>query len=196
MRMAVKNTEKTKDHDLLLHYRETGKLEILGELYNRYIHLVYGVCLKYLENREESKDGVNRIFEILITEIPKFDIKNFRGWLFVVAKNYCLMEIRKRKAEKRRIEKYSEHYLMESTDLLHPIDNAPGIEIENGLKECIEQLKQEQQQCIRMFYYEELCYREIADTLEIAQNKVKSYIQNGKRNLKICMEQFKKENEV
>ncbi|OFX86064.1 MAG: hypothetical protein A2W99_16415 [Bacteroidetes bacterium GWF2_33_16] len=183
------------DSDMLQQYIETGNLEVLGEVYNQYIHLVYGVCLKYLNNRDESKDAVNRIFELLITEIHKFEIKNFRSWLYVVTKNYCLMEIRKSKTEKRRFERFSEQYFMESTEVFHPIDDAPESNLEEQLKKCIEKLKNEQQQCIQLFYYEKKCYKEISSFLEIDELKVKSFIQNGKRNLKICIEEnLKKEN--
>lgn len=189
MKKNLKNIDLESDSELLKQYKNTGDLEILGELYNQYIHLVYGVCLKYLSNRDESKDAVNRIFEILITEITKFEIQNFRSWLYVLTKNHCLMEIRKNKSEKNQFEKYSADYFVESTDISHPIDEAPDTKLEDQLKKCIEQLKHEQQQCIHLFYYENNCYKEISDTLGIEQSKVKSFIQNGKRNLKICIEQ-------
>ncbi|MFA8434779.1 MAG: RNA polymerase sigma factor [Marinifilaceae bacterium] len=188
--------QKKDDQELLQDYLDTGNLETLGSLYQRYMHLVYGVCLKYFHNREEGKDAVNKIFELLITEIPKFEIQNFRSWLYVVTKNHCLMELRKHKSEKSRMEKYSEHFLMESTDLMHPIDEAPDKSIEAALKKCMERLKQEQRECIQLFYYEELCYQQIAENLQLPQKRVKSYIQNGKRNLKICLEHYRKENEV
>jgi len=192
---SFKNKDSMSDSDMLQQYIETGNLEVLGEVYNQYIHLVYGVCLKYLNNRDESKDAVNRIFELLITEIHKFEIKNFRSWLYVVTKNYCLMEIRKSKTEKRRFERFSEQYFMESTEVFHPIDDAPESNLEEQLKKCIEKLKNEQQQCIQLFYYEKKCYKEISSFLEIDELKVKSFIQNGKRNLKICIEEnLKKEN--
>jgi RNA polymerase sigma-70 factor (ECF subfamily) len=195
----VNDNLKHKDHkldsELLQQYKNTGNLEILGELYNNYIHLVYGVCLKYLNNREESKDAVNKIFEKLITEIPKFEIQNFKSWLYVLTKNYCLMEIRKLKTEKKQFENFSQDCFMESTDISHPIDEVSDVSIEDQLKVCIERLKKEQKQCVEMFYYESKCYKEISGTLKIDENKVKSYIQNGKRNLKICLEQhMQKEN--
>lgn len=192
---SFKNRDSISDSDMLQQYIETGNLEVLGEVYNQYIHLVYGVCLKYLNNRDESKDAVNKIFELLITEIHKFEIKNFRSWLYVVTKNYCLMEIRKNKTEKQRFEKFSEQYFMESTEVFHPIDDAPESNLEEQLKKCIEKLKNEQKQCIQLFYYEKKCYKEISSFLEIDELKVKSFIQNGKRNLKICIEEsLKKEN--
>ena len=189
------NINSDIDFELLQKYISTGNLEILGDLYNQYIHLVYGVCLKYLNNRDESKDAVSKIFEHLIIEIPKFEIQNFRSWLYVVTKNYCLMEIRKNKAEQKRFEKYSVHF-MESTDLSHPIDEAPNTMLEKHLKTCIEKLKQEQQQCILLFYYEKRCYKEISEELGFDEKKVKSHIQNGKRNLKICIEQLQETEHV
>ena len=99
------------------------------------------------------------------------------------------MEIRKQKTEKNRFENFSQDYFMESTAVLHPIDEVQDTSIEDQLKKCIEKLKKEQKQCVEMFYYESKCYKEISDTLKLNENKVKSYIQNGKRNLKICLEQ-------
>ena len=193
---SKKNPHKLSDHELLDSYIDSGDLEELGILYSRYMHLVYGVCLKYLNDREKAKDAVNGIFEHLITEIPKFEIKSFKPWLYVVCKNYCLMAIRKQKSRKNREDKLLQVQNMESTSSLHPIDEAPDLNLEENLSRCIERLKEQQRKCILMFYYEEYCYKEISDHLEIPVNKVKSYIQNGKRNLKICMEEFVRQNEV
>jgi RNA polymerase sigma-70 factor (ECF subfamily) len=56
------------------------------------------------------------------------------------------------------------------------------------LEKCIETLGDEQKQCVKLFYLQEKCYKEITESTGFDMNKVKSYIQNGKRNLKICME--------
>ena len=106
------------------------------------------------------------------------------------------MEIRKQKAKKEQFEKYSKVIYMESTGISHPIDKEHDDKIEEKLNRCIEELKKEQKSCVRLFYYEKKCYREISNQLGIDQKKVKSYIQNGKRNLKICLEQYMKRNEV
>lgn len=195
MKKKLKYNNPDSDSELLRLYKSSGNLETLGELYTNYIHLVYGVCLKYLNDREESKDAVNKIFEKLIVEIPKFEIQNFKSWLYVLTKNHCLMEIRRLKTEKKRFENFSNDHFMESTDISHPIDEDSNDNIEDQLKKCIEKLKEEQKQCIELFYYNSECYKEISEKLEIEENKVKSYIQNGKRNLKICLEQhMQKEN--
>lgn len=191
-----KKSEELTDQDLLESYIDSGNLDELGVLYSRYMHLVYGVCLKYLHDREKAKDAVNAIFEHLITEIPKFEIQNFKPWLYVVCKNYCLMELRRQKSQKNQADKFLQAQFVESTSYLHPIDEAPDLNLEQNLKRCIDRLKEEQQKCILLFYYEENCYQEISEQLNIPLKKVKSYIQNGKRNLKICMEEFAKQNEV
>jgi len=188
--------KKSQDDSVLLtEFIQTQNLDVLGELFNRYIHLVYGVCLKYFKDREKSQDAVSSIFEKLITDIGDSKIENFKSWLYVVTKNYCLMELRKEQSQKRRHEQFSADSFMESTQVLHPIDEETNTEIEAQLKKCIEKLKNEQKACIELFYYQDKCYKEIATELKIEEKKVKSFIQNGKRNLKICLESNSGNNE-
>jgi RNA polymerase sigma-70 factor (ECF subfamily) len=174
---------------LLKEYQSSGNLEVLGNLYSRYMHLVYGVCLKYLQNRDDAKDAVMQIFEKLITEVRQHDIKHFKSWLYVLTKNFCLMQLRSQKTTDRRINNYKMDHVksVESLLELHPIDKEDA-EKDLPLKECLEKLNEEQQICIHLFYFENKCYREIAEFLNMDEKKVKSHLQNGKRNLKICLE--------
>ena len=178
------------DEELLKEFIRSGDLEVLGGLYSDYMHLVYGVCLKYLKNRDESKDAVMQIFEKLIIEIPKHPIENFKSWLYVVTKNYCLMQIRSEKSleEKSRQWMNESVVFMENTSVLHPIDEDEQ-NIDKELEKCIEKLKGEQKECILLFYYENRCYNEIALNLNLDEKQVKSNLQNAKRNLKICLEE-------
>jgi len=129
-----------------------------------------------------------QIFEKLITDLPGQEIRTFKSWLYVLTKNHCLMEIRSRKSRDNKADDLKiEMKFMESGDEVHPIDE-DGFSMEDALKACIEKLKEEQKQCIRLFYYEKLCYREISAKLALEEKKVKSLLQNGKRNLKICLE--------
>jgi len=188
-KLPRKISAKRTDEELIAEFSSSGDLEVLGELYSGYMHLVYGVCLKYLKDREEAMDAVMQIFEKLIAEIPKQKIENFRSWLHVVTKNYCLMKLR---SEKTLNEKYNEWAtdpgnFMESGTDLHPIDKDEP-DMERALADCIEKLKDDQKECIRQFYYEDRCYNEIAQNLGLDEKKVKSHLQNGKRNLKLCLE--------
>ena len=178
------------DEELLEKFQNSGSLDVLGDLYSRYMHLVYGVSLKYLGNRDDAQDAVINIFEKLITDLPRHKVQNFKSWLYVLTKNYCLMEFRSRKSTDNRLEGLKiEQEFMESGDEMHPLDREEDSSIEDALKQCIEQLKAEQKQCIDLFYYQKLCYQEIAEKLHMEEKKVKSYLQNGKRNLKICLEE-------
>jgi RNA polymerase sigma-70 factor (ECF subfamily) len=181
---------KKSEEELISEFSSSQDLKVLGELYSDYMHLVYGVCLKYLKDREESRDAVMQIFEKLITEIPKQKIENFRSWLHVVTKNYCLMYLR---SEKTRESKHHEWTIdpgnfMEYGYELHPIDKDDQA-MDEALADCIERLNDEQKECIKKFYYESMCYSEIAKNLGVDEKKVKSYLQNGKRNLKLCLEE-------
>lgn len=181
---------RKSDAQLISEFSSTGDLEILGELYSGYLHLVYGVCLKYLKNREESQDAVMQIFEKLITDIPKQKIDNFRNWLHVVTRNFCLMKLRADKSQELKLREWSSDpgNFMENGSDLHPIDR-DDIKTDEALADCIEKLKDEQKECIRQFYYENRSYSEIASNLGFDEKKVKSYLQNGKRNLKLCLEE-------
>jgi RNA polymerase sigma-70 factor (ECF subfamily) len=181
---------KKTDEDLLKEFHSSRDLEVLGELYSGYMHLVYGVCLKYFKERDESMDAVMQIFEKLITEVPKHDIENFRSWLHVVTKNYCLMQIRSHKSFSEKQNEWIEEnkIFMENSSGLHPIDNEEE-DMEEALLDCIEKLKDEQKECIKLFYFGNRCYNEIAANLNLNENKVKSHLQNGKRNLKLCIEE-------
>lgn len=184
-----KSKKEKSDNELLAEYLATADMEIMGELYKRYMHLVYGICLKYFKNREKSQDAVMQIFEKLVTEINKHKISNFKSWLYVVAKNYCLMEIRSAKSKTLLVSDENEMAgFMEKEAELHPIDRETDERNEQVLLDCIENLKNEQKSCIQLFYFENKSYREICTTLHLEEKKVKSFIQNGKRNLKICME--------
>ena len=185
-----KKSHQRTDEELIAEFNSTGNLKVLGDLYSPYMHLVYGVCLKYLKDRDESKDAVMQIFEKIITEIPKQDIENFKGWLYVVTRNFCLMQLRSAKSRQERFNEWANDntVFMENSHDLHPIDE-DGADMEEDLTDCIKRLKDEQRECIRLFYFENRCYNEIAVILKIDEKKVKSHLQNAKRNLKLCLEE-------
>lgn len=178
-----------EEQDLIAKYQQSGDLEILGKLYKNYMHLVYGVCLKYLKNREESQDAVMQIFEKIVVSLKKSEVDNFKSWLYVVTKNFCLMKLRSnRHKQELKQQDISETYV-ENTVMLHHIDDGDGMESDlSKLELCIEQLKIEQKTCVQLFYLEKKTYVEIVNTTNYDLKKVKSYIQNGKRNLKTCMD--------
>jgi len=178
------------DESLILKYLEDRDLEILGILYQRYIYLVYGVCMKYLKDRDRSKDFVMQIFEKLIVEIDKSQIRRFRSWLYVVTKHYCMRELQRETSHIKKIRDFSGEDFMETTVEMSPLDEIPDKNPDEALKNCMQKLKHEQKECIELFYYQEKCYQEISEVLRIPLNKVKSFIQNGKRNLKICLEKL------
>ncbi len=173
------------DSELLYQYKKDGELAHLGELFSRYKSLVYSVCLKYLKDRDESKDAVMQLFEKLIQTLKHHEVDNFKSWLYVTTRNHCLMHIRARKG--KFTQEFS-HEVMENQLLLHPEDEP---ELEGNLtklEKCIETLVNEQKQCIQLFFLQEKCYKEIVQFTGFDSNQVKSFIQNGKRNLKICIE--------
>lgn len=174
------------EQHLLKEYRKTGDLELLGHLYEPYMPLVYGLCLKYYKNDAQSEDAVMQIFESLVKKLRIHEVSNFKSWLYTLARNHCLMDLRA--INRQNIVDIDDH-MLESDHILHRYHSNDVHEEQLVLMEsCLNELNEEQQRCIRLFYLEQKCYKEVAELTGYDQNKVKSYIQNGKRNLKICME--------
>ncbi|MEO7317062.1 MAG: sigma-70 family RNA polymerase sigma factor [Ginsengibacter sp.] len=176
------------DEELMLQYKAEGSLEVLGELYSRYMDLVYGVCLKYFKEPESAKDAVMNIFEELVTKLKKYEVDHFKGWLYRLASNHCLMKLRKDKTGLKQVDTD----VMQFSGNVHPDDEIDSSDKEMQfitMQYCIEQLSGDQKKVIQLFYLKEKSYQEIANETKNDINKIRSYIQNGRRNLKICMEQ-------
>jgi len=172
------------DDELLKHFIQTSDQELLGQLYSRYVSLVYGLCLKYLQQVEDAEDAVINIYEELVQKIRNYQIENFKTWLYSVAKNHCLQILRK---EKNLIFEEIDARIMESDDFEHLLDVNEDKEKEEALNYCLDTLPEEQRQCVNHFFFDDFSYADIVEKTGYALNKVKSYIQNGKRNLKICI---------
>jgi len=178
------------DTALIALYKKTGDLEVLGQLYGRYMHLVYGVCLKYLQDEAKSQDAVMQIFEELIQKLKVHEVLNFKSWLHVLCRNHCLMALRKSSKNKTVS---IEDTFVENTEFVHlNIDDAKEKQL-TLMERCMESLPEEQRISVDLFYLKEKCYKEITEITGYELNKVKSYIQNGKRNLKNCIEKNSRE---
>lgn len=188
MQFFKRKSKPQTDAEYIAAYQASGDLNVLGELYERNMEMVFSICYKYLRDEEESKDATMEIFEQLVDDLKKHQISNFKSWLHSVARNYCLMQIRSRKVEVGGLQ-ISDDEFVESVPFVH--QSYDTIDLEGDLQKlenCIDKLEVEQKSCVELFYLHEKCYKEIAEQTGFDMNKVKSYIQNGKRNLKICME--------
>ncbi len=184
----IKNTagnNQVEDADLIAEYKSSDNLDALGTLYNKYMHLVFGVCLNYFKDEEQSKDAVMQIFEELVIKLKIYEVQNFKSWLHVLARNHCLMALRK-SAKHNNIS--LDDNFVEKSEFVHlDIDNTKETQL-TLMEKCMESLIEEQRKSVDLFYLQEKCYREVAEITGYEMLKVKSYIQNGKRNLKICIE--------
>ncbi|AHF14781.1 RNA polymerase sigma70 factor [Niabella soli DSM 19437] len=173
------------DAELLDLFKQKGDQEVLAGLYLRYSDLVYGVCLKYLGEAEEAKDAVMNIYQELREKLPRHEVQHFKSWLYVLAKNHCLMLLR---AAKKNRTVSLEAQNVQSDDFSHLDSIMEKEETFKKLEKCMEGLPDEQEKTIRLFYYDNKCYNEIALSTGLEWNRVRSLIQNGRRNLKNCME--------
>lgn len=173
------------DGELVAQYRSSGSLAVLGDLYNRYMEMVYGVCLRYLKEPEDAQDAVMGIFEELVPKLKQHEVQNFKSWVYTLAKNHCLMKLRQ---QKKAPEAKIDEAFMQSEAEEHLKDVLSREEHFRQLDECMDQLAGSQRQVIELFYLQEKCYNEICAETGLEWNSVRSFIQNGRRNLKLCME--------
>ena len=181
----METLSEMSDEQLIVHIKHTGDKQGFSILYRRYAHLLLGWCLRYLKNQEASEDAVMDILEQLIQNLHRYEIKDFKNWLFLVTRNHCYMRLRgQTHVLIEDLSKLDGTEVMENQEELHlNIERQ-----ENSLHEAIEALKGAQKDCIILFYFKKKSYKEIADLTGFDEKKVKSHIQNGKRNLRLGLE--------
>ncbi|HRP56076.1 sigma-70 family RNA polymerase sigma factor [Agriterribacter sp.] len=192
--MASSQYDHITDTGLLENYYADGNNKWLGILMQRYTLLLYGVCMKYLKHEEEAKDAVQQIFLKVISELQKYRVTYFKSWLYMVARNYCLMQLRdKEKIPLPVTEKMLGSEPDENSNLAVHRQKDAAL---SALDEALEELNEDQKQCIMLFYLQKRSYNEIALITGYSPMQIKSHIQNGKRNLKIIMGKKMKKNIV
>ena len=178
------------DLELLQLYKLNGDVVIIGLLYKRYVTMALGVAQKYLQPEDEAKDAVMQVFEQLPQQVNHHKIDNFKSWLYSVVKNFCLMKLRKEKnlTIVREEEGKNIFSVVEKEQVLHQEEvKQKEINLIN-LEMAIETLNEEQKKCIELFYLQQKSYAEVVEITGYSLNNVKSFIQNGKRNLKLKMQ--------
>ena len=164
--MQASQIKKLDDLQLVAEYKQTGNSMFVGELHTRHTHLIFGVCMKYLKDEDEAQDASMQIFEKLLVDLKKHEVQQFKAWLHMVCKNFCLMQLRSGASKLKRTKEMQLTFM----------------------EECIKGLNEEQKLCVELFFLQEKSYQEVTELTSYNMNNVKSYIQNGKRNLKICIE--------
>lgn len=182
-------TIQPTDQELIQGFRSGSNRDAIGTLYLRYMELVYGVCLKYFGQPEAAQDAVMDIYEHVNRKLPEHDVGNFPAWLYMVSKNHCLQILRKKSNSltvslddpgmQNGLEWHQEDEGFEFGEFEEPTDQ---------LHQCIDKLPEHQKACIRMFYFEKKSYADICDLTQLPLDSVRSQIQNGRRNLKRCMQ--------
>jgi len=184
--LTKKDYNHITDGELLIRFQTTRDNKWLGLLFERYTLLLYGVCMKYLKNEEEARDGVQQVFLKAITELEKYKVDYFKSWIYMVAKNHCLMKIRD--GHKKTASELQDSHAQspaEETDKNSLLEKDRNLEL---LEMALRDLNPEQQQCVTLFYLHKKSYQQVAEETGFTLLQVKSHIQNGKRNLKIMIE--------
>lgn len=168
------------DEELLKQFRLTGDNHILGVLLQRYTILLLGVAMKYLKDKVQAQDAVQQVFLKTLTSLPKGEIQNFKGWLYILMRNHCFQLLRDRSfnAGDETLSYLPEEERLNEKELIekeHTLDQ---------MQEALQELNEEQKTTVTLFYLKKMSYQQIMEQTGLSFMQVKSYIQNGKRNLK------------
>ncbi|WP_299700246.1 sigma-70 family RNA polymerase sigma factor [uncultured Pontibacter sp.] len=177
------------DLELVQQYRRTGDLDVIGKLFERHTEMVYLICLRYLEEEEESKDATMQVFEQLMVALKRHEVTNFKSWLHSLTKNHCLQLLRTKRLKGKATQALTpEQY---TTDGGLQLSDAEQQELAlQALERGLVHLPAEQRTCLELFYLEQRSYKEIVELTGCDMKQVKSYIQNGRRNLKNYVEKY------
>lgn len=184
-----KKKEYSSDEELLKHYKQSGNKDLFADLFKKHVSVVYGTCLFYLQDKDEAQDATMQLFEKLMLDINNREIDNFKGWLSFVVRNHCISIIRKNKSQSKNIKSYYEFEYEDANYVTEEKINtvSDDVMLEN-MEQCLPKLKENQRLCVELFYLNDKSYQDIANQTGFTLNEVKSYIQNGKRNLKLLLE--------
>lgn len=186
--------KKCTDEELISRYLETRSPVYFSVLFERYSHLVFGTCMKYLNNEEESRDMTMEVFEKTLINLPQQEIKSFNKWIYSVARNICISKLRSKKKEHINSEEWGK--IKKSNGSFMENEGEQRLYIENkqngedNLRQAIKQLDENQRRCIELFFLEGRSYKAIEQLTGFNRNQVKSYLQNGKRRLKKILSQM------
>jgi RNA polymerase sigma-70 factor (ECF subfamily) len=188
--LETKAHKDLTDAELLDKYRQSGDKFFVGVLYKRYSHLVFGLCMKYYKDQDQAYDTSVNIFTKLFDDLKKHKVEYFKSWLFTYSKNFCLMQLRSAQSNLKRAIEYEKNFkvFMENTEETHLQSNKREQEYAL-LEKALADLDEGQRICIELFYLKDKSYTQIVELTNYDLNKVKSYIQNGKRNLKLRLEE-------
>ena len=187
--MKTSQHQDLDDRELLENFQRDGNNEWLGILLPRYTLMLYGVCMKYLKDEELARDSVQQVFLKVLHELKKYKVDYFKSWLYILAKNHCLMQLRNKGIYLQEINDNTLRASSAEDELIRVREKEKDLD---NMKEALDMLNDDQRICVTLFYLEKKSYQAVADETGFSLQQVKSYIQNGKRNMRINLDKKKK----
>ncbi|MCW3109383.1 MAG: polymerase ECF-type sigma factor, partial [Segetibacter sp.] len=153
--MAKDSFAHIEDKELLNKFYSDGNNQWLGMLLQRYTLLLFGVCMKYLKDEEEAKDAVQQIFLKVITEVQKYKVDYFKSWLYMIAKNLCLMKLREKHG---RVSVEISDKIASAEDTFTKTELLEKDQTLSLIEEGLNELNAEQKLCVTLFYLQKKSY--------------------------------------
>ncbi|MBL7713370.1 MAG: sigma-70 family RNA polymerase sigma factor [Chitinophagaceae bacterium] len=184
--MSYSDIKSRTDEELIALFQQSGDNQWLGVLLERHTLLLLGIAMKYLKDKDQAHDAVQQVFIKTLTRFPENPVQNFKGWLYILMRNHCLGVLRSNsfRAPEELLNTLAAPETKTQEEWIH--DEL----MRQNLHQALQSLNPDQQTCIRLFYIEKRSYKEIMEQTTFSFEQVKSYVQNGKRNLKIALQKI------
>lgn len=178
--------EARAEDDQLIRRVAAGDRQAFETLYDRYAATVYGVALRMLADRELAEDAVQEVFWRVWKRAASFDrSRAFAPWLFGIAHNYAIDELRRRRVRPQPVYEDDENpILSEIPDQADVGEAAVLADQRRIVREAIDQLPEEQRQALLLAYFGGLTQQEIATKLGNPLGTVKTRMRLGLQKLR------------
>ena len=175
--------EKNTDYQLVLNYLK-GDEESINELVSKYINPIYRFVLGYVKDKDIAEDITQDVFLKIWKNLKKVKKnKNFKSWVYTIAKNTTLDYLKKKKAiplsnfENEQGRNIVLEKLLDSS--LPPDKLAMITESKRIFKSSLEKLSAKYKEVLSLYYYKYLNFNEIAQKLDEPVNTIKSRHRRG-----------------
>ena len=185
---------KLTDEKLIARFQD-GDINAYNELVDRYKDRLLNFVFRYFNNREQAEDVVQETLIKLYTHASYYkNIAKFSTWIYTIAKNNALTELRKNK-RKRTVSLWTNEgkpidIEMKGDSLEKTVHNEIAVE---ALNKYLDEIPENFRIAVVLRDFQELSYEEISKILEIPIGTIKSRINRGRIQLSEKMKHFKEQ---
>ncbi len=173
------------DERIWLEEARRGSKEAFGKLITAYQSPVFNLAYRMLGNADEAEQASQEAFIRAWTRLESYDSAHkFSTWLLSITSNYCIDQLRKRRAQLLSIEgPLPAHPALMSENSDGPEVQATNSERQESVQQLLETLPDDYKQAVVLRYWYDMSYEEIADVMETSVSAIKSRLFRARRQM-------------